>query len=173
MQHAHPMQCFPTQTRGRNYCRRQPRSADPRRVKTHMGGGLPSSYPDPLAAKVGPESSIRTLYVYWGLTLVRMDQILRRRASVNFGPLVAPVRFKRIGAYFWSAWVTGAFTRKRADGSLHGKRFTLKRAEGSLHVWERNLYRAEGTLHVCGKRPHRAEGCPPWFATPKVRNQFA
>ena len=32
----------------------------------------------PLAAKVGPESSIRTLYVYWGLTLVRMDQILRR-----------------------------------------------------------------------------------------------
>ena len=34
----------------------------------------------PLAAKVGPESSIRTLYVYWGLTLVRMDQILRRGA---------------------------------------------------------------------------------------------
>ena len=32
----------------------------------------------PLAAKVGPESSIRTLYVYWGLTLVRMDQILPR-----------------------------------------------------------------------------------------------
>ena len=55
----------------------------------------------PLAAKVGPESSIRTLYVYWGLTLVRMDQILRRGASVNFGPLVAPVRFKRIGSQFW------------------------------------------------------------------------
>ena len=52
----------------------------------------------PLAAKVGPESSIRTLYVYWGLTLVRMDQILQRGASVNFGPLVAPVRFKRIGS---------------------------------------------------------------------------
>ena len=29
--------------------------------------------------------------------------------------------------------MTGAFTRKRADGSLHGKGFTLKRAEGSLH----------------------------------------
>ena len=54
-----------------------------------------------LAAKVGPESSIRTLYVYWGLTLVRMDQILRRGASVNFGPLVAHLRFKRIGSILW------------------------------------------------------------------------
>ena len=56
----------------------------------------------PLAAKVGPESSIRTLYVYWGLTLVRMDQILTRGAIVNFGPLVAPVRFKRIGTKVWA-----------------------------------------------------------------------
>ena len=52
---------------------------------------------------------------------------------MNFGSPLAALKFKRIGAYFWSAWVTGAFTRKRADGSLHGKGFTLKHAEGSLH----------------------------------------
>ena len=55
-----------------------------------MGGGLPAlkgGDPPPafiLAAKVGPESSIRTLYVYWGLTLVHMDQILPRGVQ---GPL--------------------------------------------------------------------------------------
>ena len=48
-----------------------------------VGGGLPALkggdlHLGPLAATVGPNSSIRTLYVYWGLTLVRMDQILRR-----------------------------------------------------------------------------------------------
>ena len=48
-----------------------------------VGGGLPALkggtlYLGPRAAKVRPESSIRTLYVYWGPTLVRMDQILPR-----------------------------------------------------------------------------------------------
>ena len=65
----------------RNGIQNHEKSADPRRVKALIGGGLPPPYPlhlGPLAAKVGPESSIRTLYVYWGLTLVRMDQILRR-----------------------------------------------------------------------------------------------
>ena len=47
----------------------------------------------PLAAKVGPESSIRTLYVYWGLTLVRMDQILRRGV---FSELWAPCGSREI-----------------------------------------------------------------------------
>jgi len=37
------------------------------------------------AAKVGPESSIRTLFAYWGLTLVRMDQILPRGDSSPLG----------------------------------------------------------------------------------------
>ena len=69
-----------------------------------VGGGLPALkggdlHLGPLAAKVGPESSIRTLYVYWGLTLVRMDQILRRGAfSELWAPCVAHLRFKRIGS---------------------------------------------------------------------------
>ena len=45
----------------------------------------------------GTNSSIRTLYVYWSLTLVQMVQILRWG---DFGPLwmnLGPFGFKRIG----------------------------------------------------------------------------
>ena len=61
----------------------QLKSADPRRVKASIGGCLPPPTrppPGPLVAKVSPNSSIRTLYVYWGQNLVDVDQILRRGA---------------------------------------------------------------------------------------------
>ena len=48
-----------------------------------------------------------------------------------------------------NAWM--AFTRKRADGSLHGKGFTLKRAEGSLHG-EGCLQDVQRSLCTCAFR---------------------
>ena len=54
----------------------------------------------PLAAKVGPESSIRTLYVYWGLTLVRMDQILPRGALVTLGGFLHILNLSQLGPRF-------------------------------------------------------------------------
>ena len=51
----------------------------------------------PLAAKVGPESSIRTLYVYWDHILTLRDQILPRGVQCNFGPLLPTLKFKRLG----------------------------------------------------------------------------
>ena len=49
------------------------------RVGEHNWGRFTSPPPPsalgPLAAKVEPDRLKRTLYVYWGLTLVRKDQI--------------------------------------------------------------------------------------------------
>ena len=58
-----------------------PESADPCglrvRVAEHNWGRFTSPPPPsalgPLAAKVGPDRLKNTLYVYWGLALVRMD----------------------------------------------------------------------------------------------------
>ena len=100
----------------------------------------------PLAAKVGPESSTRTLYVYWGLTLVRMDQILPRGA---LGPLCDT---------FWdnlnlSELVPNlarlTFARKRAEGSLHGEG-CLQDVQTALctsaNRWCANLYTYIGPM---------------------------
>ena len=57
----------------------------------------------PLAAKVGPESSIRTLYVYWGLPLMRMDQILQRGAKVPLGGFFHILNLSQLGPSFGRA----------------------------------------------------------------------
>ena len=43
-----------------------------------LSSPLPPSALGPSPPDVGPNSSIRTLYVYWGQILVDVDQILRR-----------------------------------------------------------------------------------------------
>ena len=60
------------------------------------GGGLPPPHPPlpwaPSPPNLRPDRLKRTLYVYWGLTLVRMDQILPRQGSselwLPFEPLL-------------------------------------------------------------------------------------
>ena len=59
-----------------------------------LSSPLPPSALGPSPPAVGPNSSIRTLYVYWGQILVNMDQILPwgvrptfAHISLHFAPL--------------------------------------------------------------------------------------
>ena len=88
-----------------------------------------------------PDRLKRTLYVYWGVTLVRMEQILPRG---DYRPTLYVffhhLKFKRIGTHFGRAWVTRVallhgvtFTPERAEGSLHGEGCLQRRARIPLH----------------------------------------
>ena len=69
-----------------------------------LSSPLPPSALGPSPPDVGPNSSIFTLYVYWGQILVDMDQILPRG---GIGPLSHQFEFKRIGT------ILGPFQGKR------------------------------------------------------------
>ena len=45
---------------------------------------------------------------------------------MHFGPLVAPVRFKRIGSQFWGK-ESSAPLRERAEGPVHGDPYYIER----------------------------------------------
>ena len=53
----------------------------------------------PLAAKVGPDSSIRTLYVYWGLTLAQSEKSCGAKRIVFFGSILAHFEFFDLYSY--------------------------------------------------------------------------
>ena len=67
-----------------------------------LSSPLPPSALGPSPPDVGPNSSIRTLYVYWGQNFVRMDQI-----PGGFGPLWDTfslfLNLSELGPYFGHA----------------------------------------------------------------------
>ena len=138
-------------------------------------GGLPAlkvgdHHLAPLAAKEGPESSIRTLYVYWGLTLVRMDQILPRGTSVNFGPPLAALKFKRIGTKVW------AFLRDRGLHSNVQRALCTVEALSKTYRLSSARWRIAGapiSIHILGSwSPYTPNGtfgdhfCASWAPRP-------
>ena len=61
-----------------------------------LSSPLPPSALGPSPPDVGPNSSIRTLYVYWGQNLVDVDQILRRGEYPTLYVFFITFRFERI-----------------------------------------------------------------------------
>ena len=124
----------------------------------------------PLAAKVGPESSIRTVFVYWGLTLVRMDQILPRGVKVHFGRVFTHFEFKPIGTKVW------AFLRDRGLPSNVQKALCTVKAVSKTYRLPSARLRIAGapiSIHILGSwSPYTPNGtfgdhfCASWAPRP-------
>ena len=98
-----------------------------------MGGGLPPPYPPPPGP---PRRKSRTGIVYSDSIRILGPNFGAHGPNpaagglVNFGPLVAPVRFKRIGSQFWGK-ESSAPLRERAEGPVHGDPYYIER---TLHT---------------------------------------